>query len=96
MRRQDCRRYTGRRMQDFPIKPKDIYEGLKKTVVGQDDAIRELSQAGAKRHIEALEDDCPQSIGVVALGHHHRRQRVRKLGCVLADDLEAPLVRMSW
>jgi len=33
---------------DFPIKPKDIFEALKKTVVGQDDAIRELSVAVVK------------------------------------------------
>ena len=33
---------------DFPIKPKDIFETLKKTVVGQDEAIRELSVAVVK------------------------------------------------
>jgi ATP-dependent Clp protease ATP-binding subunit ClpX len=33
---------------DFPIRPKDIYEALKKTVVGQDEAIRELAVAVVK------------------------------------------------
>ena len=35
-------------MSDFPIRPKDIFEALRKTVVGQDDAIRELSVAVVK------------------------------------------------
>ncbi len=34
--------------QDFPIRPKDIFEELRKTVVGQDDTIRELSVAVVK------------------------------------------------
>ena len=34
--------------QDFPIRPKDIYDELRKTVVGQDEAIRELSVAVVK------------------------------------------------
>jgi ATP-dependent Clp protease ATP-binding subunit ClpX len=33
---------------DFPIRPKEIFEELRKTVVGQDDAIRELSVAVVK------------------------------------------------
>ena len=33
---------------DFPIRPKDIYDELRKTVVGQDEAIRELSVAVVK------------------------------------------------
>ena len=35
-------------MSDFPIRPKDIFEALRKTVVGQDDAIRELAVAVVK------------------------------------------------
>jgi len=33
---------------DFPIKPKEIFDELRKTVVGQDDVIRELSVAVVK------------------------------------------------
>ncbi len=33
---------------DFPLKPRDIFEELRKTVVGQDDAIRELAVAVVK------------------------------------------------
>jgi ATP-dependent Clp protease ATP-binding subunit ClpX len=35
-------------MPDFPLRPRDIFEELRKTVVGQDDAIRELSVAVVK------------------------------------------------
>src|SRR5262245_46098606 len=51
---------------------------------------RELRQADAERHVEVLEDDAAQSVGVVALRHEHRGHRVRVLPGILADDLEAP------
>ena len=35
-------------MSDFPLRPRDIFDELRKTVVGQDDAIRELSVALVK------------------------------------------------
>ncbi len=35
-------------MPEFPLRPKDIFEELRKTVVGQDDAVRELSVALVK------------------------------------------------
>jgi ATP-dependent Clp protease ATP-binding subunit ClpX len=35
-------------MEPFPLRPRDIHDELKKTVVGQDDAIRELSVALVK------------------------------------------------
>jgi ATP-dependent Clp protease ATP-binding subunit ClpX len=35
-------------MESFPFRPRDIHDELKKTVVGQDDAIRELSVAVVK------------------------------------------------
>lgn len=35
-------------MHDFPLRPRDIFEELRKTVVGQDEAIRELSVALVK------------------------------------------------
>jgi ATP-dependent Clp protease ATP-binding subunit ClpX len=35
-------------MSEFPFRPKDIFEELKKTVVGQDDAIREIAVALVK------------------------------------------------
>ncbi|HEX9160341.1 MAG TPA: AAA family ATPase [Thermoanaerobaculia bacterium] len=35
-------------MPEFPLRPRDIFEELRKTVVGQDDAIRELSVALVK------------------------------------------------
>ncbi len=35
-------------MSDFPLRPRDIFEEIRKTVVGQDDAIRELSVALVK------------------------------------------------
>jgi ATP-dependent Clp protease ATP-binding subunit ClpX len=35
-------------MSEFPLRPRDIFDELRKTVVGQDDAIRELSVAVVK------------------------------------------------
>jgi len=35
-------------MQDFPIRPKDVFDEIRKSVVGQDDAIREISVALVK------------------------------------------------
>ncbi|MEO8034277.1 MAG: AAA family ATPase [Acidobacteriota bacterium] len=35
-------------MADFPLRPKDIFDELRKTVVGQDDAIREIAVALVK------------------------------------------------
>lgn len=35
-------------MAEFPLRPKDIFDELRKTVVGQDDAVRELSVALVK------------------------------------------------
>ena len=35
-------------MSEFPLRPRDIFEELRKTVVGQDDAVRELSVALVK------------------------------------------------
>src|SRR5207253_10834381 len=35
-------------MSEFPLRPRDIFEELHKTVVGQDDAVRELSVALVK------------------------------------------------
>jgi len=35
-------------MPEFPLRPRDVFEELRKTVVGQDDAIRELSVALVK------------------------------------------------
>ncbi|MBK5257955.1 MAG: AAA family ATPase [Thermoanaerobaculia bacterium] len=38
---------------DFPLLPRDIYEEIRKTVVGQDDAIREISVALVKHLVGA-------------------------------------------
>src|SRR6478672_8270619 len=35
-------------MSEFPLRPKDIYDELRKTVVGQDEAVRELAVALVK------------------------------------------------
>ena len=40
--------YNAAPMSAFPLRPKDIYEELRKSVVGQDDAIREISVALVK------------------------------------------------
>jgi ATP-dependent protease Clp ATPase subunit len=45
-----CRpiRNNDRLMDSFPLRPREVFEGLSKTVVGQDEAIRELSVAIVK------------------------------------------------
>jgi len=40
--------YTTRAMDAFPLRPRDVFEELRKTVVGQDEAIREISVALVK------------------------------------------------
>ena len=50
----------------------------------------QLAEAGAERHVEALEDHAPHVVGVVALGHEHRGQRGRVLARVRAEHLEPP------
>jgi len=39
-------------MSEFPIRPKDVFEELRKSVVGQDEAIREISVALVKHLVE--------------------------------------------
>src|SRR6266542_2423053 len=50
----------------------------------------QLAEAGAERHVEALEDGLPQRVRVVAGGREHRRDRVAVLLGVCADELEPP------
>src|SRR6476659_3106001 len=40
--------YLLKPMDSFPLKPRDVFEELRRTVVGQDDAIREIAVALVK------------------------------------------------
>src|SRR6185369_13269691 len=40
--------YRAPAMDSFPLKPRDVFEELRRTVVGQDDAIREIAVALVK------------------------------------------------
>src|SRR4051794_25312837 len=35
-----------------------------------------LAETGAERHVEAVEDDLANTVGIMAFGHHHRGERV--------------------
>ena len=49
-----------------------------------------FDEPDAERHVEVIEDERAQIVGVVAVRHEDRRHRVRVLARILADDLEAP------
>ena len=59
-------------------------------VPNAEDAPVELAEAGPQGHVEALEDDLAESVGVVPVGEQDRGQRVRVLARVDAVALEAP------
>ena len=44
-------------MDSFPLRPREVFEELSKTVVGQDEAIRELSVAIVKHLVERVRED---------------------------------------
>jgi hypothetical protein len=54
---------------DFPLRPKDIFDELHKSVVGQDEAIRELSVALVKHLRRELDKRGLQSVQIIAPEH---------------------------
>ena len=55
-----------------------------------EDPAGQLAEPGAQRHVEAVEHQRADLVGVVALGDEDRRQRPRVLALVGAEHLEAP------
>ena len=55
-----------------------------------EDLALQPAEAGAERHVEAVEDDLAQPVGIVPVGHHDRGQRIRILARIGAQHLEAP------
>jgi hypothetical protein len=60
-------------------------------VADAEDLPGELGESCAERHVEALEDDAAQGVGVVALGNEDGGERAGVLALVQAEQLEAPL-----
>src|ERR1700681_578326 len=54
------------------------------------DLARKSPEAGSERHVEALENELAEAIGVVAGGHGHGGQGVRVLERLLAEQFESP------
>ena len=50
----------------------------------------QLGEPDAKRHIEVIEDDRAEAIGVMSVRHEERRHRARVLARIFADDVEPP------
>ena len=55
-----------------------------------EDAPGQLSESCSERHVEMLEDDLSQPVGVMAFRSVDRRQRARVLRWILGDDVESP------
>src|ERR1700680_4834766 len=55
-----------------------------------EDLTLQLSEAASQRHIELIEDDFSQFVGIMALRNQHSSERAAELVGVKAHDLESP------